>query len=141
MRNKKFVLDVNIWVSYFITKHYDLLAYIKYENKLEIFYCDELITEFERVLNYKHLKKYKINSKEAVNIIKAICVYRELQHPIKKYLTTDADDNYIIALALQTNSGFVTSGDRDILDEKERLQKKFTKLKIISKSEFENMFL
>jgi hypothetical protein len=42
---------------------------------------------------------------------------------------------------LQTNSGFVTSGDKNILDEKENLEKKYSKLKILTKAEFESRFL
>lgn len=45
-----------------------------------------------------------------------------------------------IALALQTSSGFITSGDSDILSEKGNLEKKYKKLKILTKSEFEGMF-
>lgn len=55
-------------------------------------------------------------------------------------MPTDPDDDFIIALALQTNSGFVTSGDDDILSQKEVLEKRFSKLKIITKTEFEKMF-
>ena len=92
-------------------------------------------------MDYEHIKKHNFDKKEAIKQIRELCVAFELQKPIKKYLTTDPDDDYIIALALQTNSGFVTSGDRDILSEKERLEKKFAKLKIITKAEFEKMFI
>jgi len=64
-----------------------------------------------------------------------------LAYPIKRYIPTDIDDDYLIALALQTSSGFITSGDRNILSEKARLEKKFKKLKILTKAEFEEMFL
>jgi len=47
----------------------------------------------------------------------------------------------LIALALQTASGFITSGDSDILSEKINLERKFKKLKILTKAEFEGMFL
>ena len=63
-----------------------------------------------------------------------------LIYPIKEYIPGDADDNYILALALQTNSGYVTSGDKHILSEKQVLEKKHSKLKIIAKSEFEKKF-
>lgn len=62
-------------------------------------------------------------------------------YPVKNYIPNDPEDNYVIALALQTGSGYVTSGDKHILEEKKRLEKKFTKLKIITKVEFETMFI
>lgn len=63
-----------------------------------------------------------------------------LNYPIKTYIPKDKKDDYVIALALQTNSGFVTSGDTDILSVKEDLERKFSKLKIITKAEFERKF-
>jgi uncharacterized protein len=46
----------------------------------------------------------------------------------------------VIALALQQNAGFVTSGDKHILSQKDILETKFKTLKIITKAEFERMF-
>ena len=140
MRSKRFVLDANIWVSYFISNQQDVITEIIFRNKISIIYCTELITEISRVLNYPHLAKRNVNIKEAVLFIRQIGVFYNLQYPIKNYIPEDQDDNYIIALALQTNAGFVTSGDKHILSQKESLQLKYPKLQIISKSVFEEMF-
>ena len=67
-------------------------------------------------------------------------VLDNISYPIKDYIPEDKNDNYLIALALQTTSGFITSGDSHILDEKNNLEKKFKKLKILSKGEFEASF-
>ena len=63
-----------------------------------------------------------------------------LTYHIKRYIPKDQDDDYLVALALQTNSGFITSGDSDILLEKANLERKFKKLKILTKAEFEEKF-
>ncbi|MBX2967104.1 MAG: putative toxin-antitoxin system toxin component, PIN family [Cyclobacteriaceae bacterium] len=139
MRSKQFVLDANIWISYLISKKAGILAQAVAAEKISILYCPELISEIKRVLEYNHLKVYGANIKEAVNMIKIIGVEFDLKTPVPKYIPTDSDDDYVIALALQTNSGFVTSGDSDILNEKENLEKKYKKLRIITKSEFENI--
>jgi uncharacterized protein len=118
MRISRFVLDNNIWISYFITKSEEKLLHIIEKYELTIYSCNELALELRTVLNYPHLKKFDVNVSEAV----------------------DQDDDYLIALALQTSSGFITSGDSDILSEKVNLEKKFKKLKILTKAEFENMF-
>ncbi len=94
-----------------------------------------------RVFNYEHLKPYKVNITNAIKSIKAISIYTKLNYPIKNYIPNDNADNYIIALALQTNSGFVTSGDKHILSQKSSLENKFKKLKIITKSQFEKMMI
>ena len=49
MRSKKFVLDANIWVSYFITQQFEQVALIVAENRVVIFICDELISELNHL--------------------------------------------------------------------------------------------
>ena len=63
----------------------------------------------------------------------------EITYPIKRYIPLHENDDYLIALALQTSSGFITSGDSDILSEKVNLERKYKKLKILTKLEFERM--
>lgn len=140
MRNIKFVLDANIWISYFLTNNLLTLISTVAINKISLFYCDELLSEIERVLNYPHLKKRAINIKKALKFIQEIETAAELVYPIKNYIPDDKDDSYMIALALQQNAGFVTSGDNHILFQKDILETKFKKLKIITKLEFERMF-
>lgn len=140
MRVKRFVLDNNIWVSYFIKRNEQKIIDIIDVYDIAILSCDELINEFTKVLNYEHLKKYKVNIPQAVSLLKEITTHFTLDYPVKNYVPGDENDNYVIALALQTNAGFVTSGDHHILEEKENLENRFKKLRIITKAEFEGMF-
>ena len=140
MRVKKFVLDNNIWISYFLTKTELRLLEIIEKHELVVFSCNELVQELHDVLSRDHLKKYDINIPEAVRFHKRLTVKFKISYPIKDYIPKDKNDNYLIALALQTTSGFITSGDSHILDEKNNLEKKFKKLKILSKAEFEARF-
>src|ERR1700743_1837725 len=140
MRVNRFVLDANIWVSYLITETEQDLINIIADNDLVVFRCDELLVEIARVLNYPRLKKYNVDVPYAIRMVKKVTAPFELIYPIKRYIPTDKDDDYLIALALQTSSGFITSGDKNILLEKANLEKKFKKLKILTKGEFEAMF-
>ena len=140
MRIKKFVLDNNIWISYFITKNEQKLVQIIERHELIVFSCDELVQELRNVLSRDHIKAYGINVPEALRIHRRATVSFKLALPIKRYIPKDQDDDYLIALALQTSSGFITSGDSDILLEKKELERKFKKLKILTKTEFEDMF-
>jgi putative PIN family toxin of toxin-antitoxin system len=140
MRVNKFVLDANIWLSYFITQQEQHLASIIFDNELIIFSCIELLHEIKRVSTYQHLEKYKLRWNSIKEFIQLSTVQFDLTYPIKNYIPQDEDDNYIIALALQTNSGFITSGDQHILSQKKALSRKFKKLEIISKAEFERRF-
>jgi predicted nucleic acid-binding protein len=93
--------------------------------------------EIERVFGYPHLKQFDINVPIAIDFIQKISVTRQLTYPLKRYIPDDVNDDYIVALALQTDSGYITSGDKHILSEKERLETKYKKLTILTKSEFE----
>jgi putative PIN family toxin of toxin-antitoxin system len=135
------VLDANIWVSYLITETEQKLINIISDNDLIVFRCDELLVEIARVLNYPRLKKYNVDIPYAIKLVRKATAPYELTYPIKRYIPTDKDDDYLIALALQTSSGFITSGDRNILGEKATLEKKFKKLKILTKAEFEGRFV
>ena len=141
MRSDRFVLDANIWISYFISERVEVLLHIIYENEITVYSCDELLEELKRVLDYGHLKKYKADVKEALRIFKEATCHFEISHPFKDYIPEDPDDNYVIALALQSNSGFVASGDKHILNAKKRLEKKYSKLRVLTKAELEKMFV
>ena len=140
MRSERFVLDNNIWISYFITNSQQRIIDIIDYYEIAIFSSDELIDEFITVLKYERLQKFKINVPKSVRLLKEITTHFTITYPIRNYIPEDADDNYIIALALQTNSGFVTSGDSHILSQKENLEVRYRKLQIITKTEFEKMF-
>lgn len=129
-----------IWISYFITNQHQQLIEIIDQYELDVFSCTELEEELVRVLNYHHLKKYKVNIPLALKILRSITTNYIISYPVPNYIPDDKNDNYVIALALQTNSGFVTSGDIHILSYKKALQKRFRKLRIITKKEFEQMF-
>ena len=140
MRINKFVLDPNIYGSYFISKNHHILLEIAISNNVTFFVCKELIEELQRVLHYERLAKYDIAIHKALRFIESIGTSTELAYPIKRYIPKDENDDYLIALALQTSSGFITSGDDDILPEKENLERRFKKLKILTKAEFEKLF-
>jgi len=140
MRNKRFVLDPNIYISYFISRNQNTLAALAIKHRLELVICDELIDEFKRVLGYSRLSKFKIDIKQALNFLEAVGTSHTLRYPIRRYIPQDENDDYLIALALQTSAGYITSGDDDILSEKENLERAYKKLKILTKAEFEQMF-
>lgn len=140
MRSKKYVLDANIWVSYFITNRLTILIETVAINKIRLLYCEELLDEIERVLNYPLLKKYKIDIRKAIQFVKSIGVAALIDYPIKQYIPNDENDSYIVALALQQSAGFVTSGDKHILSQKTILESKYKKRSILTKAQFEGKF-
>jgi putative PIN family toxin of toxin-antitoxin system len=108
MRVNRFVLDANIWVSYLITETEQNLVDIIADNDLAVFQCHELLTEVARVLRYPRLIRYDVDVSYALKVIKGATAPFEIAYPIKRYIPSDKDDDYPIARALQTSSGFIT---------------------------------
>src|SRR5690606_6812319 len=98
MRVNKFVLDTNIWTSYIISGHENFLVKAVIDLNIEFYYCDELLTEISRILTYDNLAKLNINIKAAVTFIKEVGIHFTLTYPLKEYIKSDADDNFVIAL-------------------------------------------
>ena len=99
MRINRFVLDNNIWISYFITDRQQKIVDIINLHGLTVFCCDELIAEFTAVLKYKHIQKYRVNIPKAIRVLKDITTHFTITYPIKNYIPDDVKDNYVIALA------------------------------------------
>ena len=56
-KTKRFVIDVNCYVTIFINRETDWLLHYIARNKIEIFIDDNLIAELTRVLEYPKIKK------------------------------------------------------------------------------------
>lgn len=109
------VLDTNIWVSYFMAKKHVELVNIIYDYNLKIFTDDNLIKELTDVLNRPKIKKYiNVEISELVDFHKELCFYN---NTILKYNNSpDPNDNFLFDLAIQTNSEYVVTGDKKILE-------------------------
>jgi putative PIN family toxin of toxin-antitoxin system len=55
---KRFVIDVNTFITIFINQEADWLLQYILKNKIEVFSDSRLITELLRVLDYPRIKKY-----------------------------------------------------------------------------------
>ena len=93
MRINRFVLDNNIWISYFITNNQQQIIDIIDLYEIAVFSSAELINEFTAVLKYERLKKYNVNIPKAVKQLKAITTHFTITYPLKNYIPEDANDN------------------------------------------------
>ncbi len=127
------IIDVNVWISYFIksktTEIFDLIV----NNNLVIYKDKYLRSELIEVINRKKFTKYLTVGAIADNIL----IFDELTTTFntKKQFTgsPDSKDDYLYDLAIQSNSKILVTGDKKLLDFK------FPNLDVISLSEFENI--
>ena len=106
---RKFVLDVNSWVSIFYRdKHLSLIKMIE-EEEISIFTNEENISEFADI----HSKHKRIAQLLPLHTSAYVEIIEEMSslHPTQKryVLLPDYKDNYLIDLANQTGATLVTN--------------------------------
>jgi len=132
---KKFVLDVNSWVSVFYgDKYIDIIKLIEEEN-IKIFTTIENISEFADI-HSKHKKIATLLPLHTSVYVEAIEKMSKMFDVQKRYvLLPDHKDNYLIDRAHQTRSILVTNGKHFKIARKLRSPE----INIISLSEFYQM--
>ena len=115
MPNKNYILDTNIWVSFFIKARFEELVHLIFDHELQVYSCQELIDELENVLSRKKFAQYLtlpigeyINfHRNLVTIVKTQAIYKDCPDP---------KDNFLFDLALQSNAKIIVTGDKILLD-------------------------
>ena len=132
----RLVLDTNNLVSAHIViqgpsaRIFDLFK----AGKIRIFTSSFQLKEFEKVLNYKRIKKkYRLTERAIKMIVGVFKKYAVIVYPyeIPLVIKEDLDDNQILAIALEAKAGHIISGDRHLLG-----LKKFKSIRIITAQEF-----
>ena len=111
------ILDTNIWISYLLSRKYDILANIILSNKLDIVTCNNLITEISEVLQREKFRKYvsKKDIEEAILIHIKLCRFIEIE--MKSDYLSDKKDNYLIDLYQTSKAALLVTGDKKVLEQ------------------------
>ncbi len=134
MKQKIFVIDTNIWISYLLSKKYHQLVKLILEHELKTVTCKNLVNEFKHVLQREKFKKY-IRQKEideAIKIHLKLCNF--IQVGLKSDVLTDKKDNYLLDLYRATNASFLVTGDKKLISEASKLG-----FNVITLAQFENL--
>jgi len=135
MKNKRVIIDTNLWISFLISKKYnDLDPLIKSKN-IQLVFSSELIVEFLDVAKRPKFKKFFKNS----DIQKLL----SLMHNFGELITVnsrvdycrDKKDNFLLNLSIDGKVDFLITGDVDLL-----VIGKVMKTQIVSWSDFISHF-
>ena len=111
----KTVFDTNIWVSYFLKGNFKELVEMVFDYDVDFYRAKELTREISDVLTRNKLKKYL-----TLPISEYIRFYERLSILIKIKLEfsgcRDPKDNFLFDLAYQSNSKYLVSGDKDVME-------------------------
>ncbi|MFJ1490636.1 putative toxin-antitoxin system toxin component, PIN family [Capnocytophaga canis] len=113
MKNKKIIIDTNVWISFFLKDPlavYDLVT----NHHLVVFACEQLRDELNEVMRRKKFKKYFSET----DIENALIIFDELTNFVvlkEDYFgSPDPKDNFLFALAKQTKAKILITGDRKL---------------------------
>jgi len=129
MKNKT-VLDVNIWLSYFISGKSEKIIDMIENNDVFFYRSAELMLELKEVINRPKFAKYFPNGTENYILFTEQIAEFIYTQPIFNQCP-DPKDNYLFDLAYQSHSNFLVSGDKKVLAVPVKQS-----LKLLSLSEF-----
>ena len=131
MRNKKVILDTNLWISFLISNKLQELDFLLEKGKIRLVFSNELLEEFLTVVRRPKFEKYF--SQENLNeLFRLFDKYGELTEvAIQITECRDIKDNFLLSLAVESNANFLISGDSDLL-----ILKKIKKTKILNWADF-----
>jgi hypothetical protein len=131
MKNKKIILDTNLWISFLITKNFNQIEKMIESGKITLVFSDELIEEFIEVVGRPKFKKC-FSKKDVEKIFAYFDQFGELfsvKSNIK--ICRDEKDNFLLNLSADSNADYLLTGDKDLL-----VLEKIEKTKIITFTDF-----
>ncbi|MEH2119323.1 putative toxin-antitoxin system toxin component, PIN family [Nostoc sp.] len=127
----KIIIDTNLWISFLIGKELKQLQNLLLEETIQIVVSEEILEEIILVTQRPKLQKYFPHNKvnELIQILRTISLFIKIISEVS--LCRDAKDNYLLALAKDSDANFLLTGDKDLL-----YIAKFEKTEIVTYQEF-----
>ncbi|MEB3311993.1 MAG: putative toxin-antitoxin system toxin component, PIN family [Snowella sp.] len=127
----KVIIDTNIWVSFLIGKQFDQLKELLINQTIQPIYSQQLLDELYEVTQRPKLQKYfrKDKTDSLIEFLKEIGELIQTKSEIS--ICRDPKDNYLLALAQDSDANFLITGDQDLL-----VLEKFSRTIITSYSDF-----
>ncbi|MDR3269619.1 MAG: putative toxin-antitoxin system toxin component, PIN family [Tannerella sp.] len=131
----KLVIDTNVWISFLIGKSLKGLQRYINSKAVKVVTCKEQMLELTIVLQRPKMQKYF----SEIQIIEFFDLLDESARLIDLHTTIDicrdAKDNYLLALAIDSDADYLISGDADLLEIKQ-----IGKTHIVNYADFRKLF-
>lgn len=123
-KQRRLVVDTNIIVSGLITSGTPPAKILDaiHNKRITLLISDEVISEYLRVLEYPHIRKYKKITDETISHLTALFINETERVEILTPITAspDPDDDKFLSLAVEGQADFIITGDKaDLLSLKE----------------------
>jgi putative PIN family toxin of toxin-antitoxin system len=128
-KQKRVIVDTNLWISFLINDDYSKLKNLLLKEKIILIVCEDLIEEFTEVAFRPKFKKY-FDYEDVVQIVQLLTEFAiliKIKSNVK--LCRDEKDNFLLNLAIDSNSDYLVTGDEDLLILGEIEETKIIKMK------------
>jgi putative PIN family toxin of toxin-antitoxin system len=127
MKNKKIILDTNLWISFLISKNFLEIDNLVQAENITLIFSNESLEEFIEVVERPKFKKF-FSKKDIEKLLDIFDQYAELIKVKSKIdICRDPKDNFLLNLAVDGKVDYLVTGDKDLL-----ILKKIKKTEIIT---------
>ncbi|MBP0030899.1 putative toxin-antitoxin system toxin component, PIN family [Roseofilum sp. Guam] len=111
----KVIIDTNLWISFLIGKELGNLKELIVSQSIQVVLCEQIKEEINRVTQKPKLQKYFSVEKvqELLEFLDIIGLSIEIVSEVS--VCRDAKDNFLLALAQDSQANFLITGDADLL--------------------------
>jgi len=110
------IIDTNLWISFAISKRLAAMLSLLTNPALEIYVCDELLTEFARISKKAKIRKYitEDDVQGTYKLIERYCRHAQIRRKASSSVR-DKKDLYLLSFAETISADFIITGDKDLL--------------------------
>jgi putative PIN family toxin of toxin-antitoxin system len=130
----KIIIDTNLWISFLLTKQFDFLDELLNAENITLVFSRELLGEFVGVVERPKFRKYftRADLEHLLDTIDETAVYCDVISDV--HVCRDEKDNFLLALAKDSEADYLITGDNDLLT-----LKQFEKTQIITIAIYKQM--
>lgn len=115
MKNKKIILDTNLWISFLISSNFTEIDALIQKREIIFLFSDESLKEFIEVVQRPKFKKF-FSRKDVEKLLDTFDQYALLINVESRIeICRDPKDNFLLNLAVDGKADFLVTGDQDLL--------------------------
>ena len=113
------VIDTNLLISALIGQktraYFEKITTAYTEEKVQIYYCDTLVSEFWEVASRPYFRRY-FSLHQSLTFIRAFLgICEEAKVTTSTATSRDPKDNFLLSLCSTVQADYLVSGDKDLL--------------------------
>lgn len=110
------ILDTNLWISYLISSRLIKIDLMLEKGQIRLIFSEESLGEFIEVANRPKFRKF-FSEEDIIELLSLIDHFVEIVEVHSEInICRDPKDNFLLALAKDSNADFLVTGDKDLLE-------------------------